>query len=323
MGATGWVFDVRYLRHETGPGHPECAARLQAIEAELRRQGLLERLTRLEPTPADAATIELNHAARYIAEVRQACERGEPFLHEPDTMLSPETFEVARLAVGGVLTAVGAVMAGDVRNAFCAVRPPGHHAEHAAAKGFCVFNNVAIAARALQARFGLERILIVDWDVHHGNGTQHAFEADPSVLFCSLHESPEYLYPGSGYASERGHGPGEGTTINLPMPPGAGDELYQRAFAETILPEARRFRPQFVLISAGFDAHRLDPISHLDLSEQVYGWMTRQLLDLAAECCAGRLVSVLEGGYHLEAMPRCLVEHVKELLADEHAGSSR
>ncbi len=228
--------------------------------------------------------------------------------------MSAETFEIARLAVGGVLAAVKAVMAGTVHNVFCAVRPPGHHAEHAAARGFCFFNNVAIAARYVRKQHAVERVLIVDWDVHHGNGTQHAFEDDPSVLFCSLHEAPEYLYPGSGYASEQGRGAGKGATINLPMAPGATDDVYEQAFVHRVLPAARSFRPDFVLVSAGFDAHEDDPLSHLRLTDGVYAWMTQQLVRLAEDCCSGRLVSVLEGGYHLEVMPRCVAAHVNELM---------
>jgi acetoin utilization deacetylase AcuC-like enzyme len=210
-----------------------------------------------------------------------------------------------------VLEACERVLNGEWRNAFCAVRPPGHHAEQDAAMGFCLFNNVAVAAAALRQRHGLARVAILDWDVHHGNGTQHFFERDPSVFYASLHQWP--LYPGTGAADERGLGAGEGATRNCPLPGGSGDAEWLRALEDTLLPELEAFRPEFVLLSAGFDAHRLDPLSGTRLSEHAYAEMTRRMLELAARSAQGRLVSVLEGGYHLSALASCVETHLGEL----------
>jgi acetoin utilization deacetylase AcuC-like enzyme len=219
---------------------------------------------------------------------------------------------VARLAAGGVLAAVDGVLEGSLANAFAAVRPPGHHAEPERGMGFCVFNNVALAARHAQAAHGLERVLIVDWDVHHGNGTQAIFWSDPSVLYLSVHEWGNY--PGSGAATERGEGAGAGTTLNCPLPAGSDGAAVQRTLAEALLPAAAWFRPQLVLVSAGFDGHRLDPLGRFQLSSADYGALTACCLAVAAEHCAGRLVSVLEGGYHLAALGESSAAHLQVLL---------
>ncbi len=233
----------------------------------------------------------------------------------PDSTICPESFEIARLAAGAAVNAVDAVMAGRVRNAFCAIRPPGHHAEHGMSLGFCLFNNVAVAAQSLLDRYALSRLLILDWDVHHGNGTQHTFEADPRVLFTSIHGHPGILYPGTGYARERGTGAGEGFTINCPMMPPSSDTEYRKVFDDPILPAIERFRPEFVLISAGFDAHALDPLAPLELPTESFGWMTDAVLDVARRHASGRLVSLLEGGYSLEALADCVTLHLARLLA--------
>ncbi len=229
-----------------------------------------------------------------------------------DTNASGRSFEVATRAAGGLLLACERVLAGDWSNAFCAVRPPGHHAESDRAMGFCLFNNVAVAAAALRAR-GLERVAIVDWDVHHGNGTQHLFEDDPSVFYASLHQWP--LYPGTGAAEERGRGDGEGATLNAPMPAGSTDRDWLGVMEERVLPALEAFAPEFVLISAGFDAHRLDPLAGVELTEEGYRGMTRGLLDLARRTASGRVVSVLEGGYSLEGLSLSAAAHVGELVA--------
>jgi acetoin utilization deacetylase AcuC-like enzyme len=210
--------------------------------------------------------------------------------------------------------AVEAVMTGQVDNAFCAVRPPGHHAERNRAMGFCFFNNVALGALYLLENFGLERVAIVDWDVHHGNGTQHLFEADPRVFYVSVHEDPQYCYPGTGYAREEGKGPGQGFTLNLPFPPRSGDEDYLEAITGQAMPRLRQFAPQFVLISAGFDAHSKDPLAHINLTRHGYRQMTRLLLDLAGESAGGHLITVLEGGYNLEVLEESVEDHVRLLL---------
>jgi acetoin utilization deacetylase AcuC-like enzyme len=221
------------------------------------------------------------------------------------------------LAAGGVVNAADAVARGEAGRAFCAVRPPGHHAERSNAMGFCFFNNVAIAAEYLRHQHGIERIAILDWDVHHGNGTQHYFEADPNVFFCSIHQHPDTLYPGTGYAEERGTGAGMGATLNVPMAPGSGDEEYRRAFETTILPALDRFRPEFLLISAGFDAHRADPLGHIKLSTEMFGWMTLHAMELARRHCGGRIVSVLEGGYDLTALADSVQAHLEVLAVSE------
>jgi acetoin utilization deacetylase AcuC-like enzyme len=217
------------------------------------------------------------------------------------------------LAVGGVFAACDAMMRGEVRNAFCAVRPAGHHAERAQARGFCFFNNVALGAKYLQERYGLARIAIVDWDAHHGNGTQHLLEEDPTVLFISLHEDPGVCYPGTGWKTERGRGAGLGYTLNFPFPPYSRDPDYLEVMDEEVLPALEKFRPDCLMISAGFDAHARDPMSHLRLSQKVYMVMGALLLSFAREFCQGRIISVLEGGYNLEVLEDCVFDHLRVL----------
>jgi acetoin utilization deacetylase AcuC-like enzyme len=221
------------------------------------------------------------------------------------------------LAAGGAVAAVDAIMDGQVRNVFCAVRPPGHHAERALAMGFCYFNNVAIAAEHLRARYGLRRLAILDWDVHHGNGTQHIFEDDPDLLFCDIHQHPDTLYPGTGFEWEKGAGPGVGATLNIPLMPGSGDADYRWAFDNRIVPAIDAFKPEFLLISAGFDAHRDDPLADIELSTGMFAWMTMQALNLAERHCEGRLVSLLEGGYEPAVLAECIRAHLGALAGVE------
>ena len=312
---TGLVYAEAYLAHDTGPGHPEGPERLRAIIARLETSGLLARLRRIEPSPAPLAAISAIHTQAYAAQVKRACEEAAPFLHSLDTPVSSASYDTALLAGGGVLSAIDAVMAARVRNAFCAIRPPGHHALKDRAMGFCLFNNVAIGARYVQNRHGLKRVLIVDWDVHHGNGTQAAFYEDPSVLYFSVHRSP--FYPGSGQATERGSGPGEGYTVNVPLPAGSGDPDYMTAFQTELRPRALDFKPDFILVSAGFDAHEHDPLGGMKVTASGYARMTRIVTDIADQCCSGRLVSVLEGGYDLEALPQCVESHLTALMERE------
>jgi acetoin utilization deacetylase AcuC-like enzyme len=253
------------------------------------------------------------HTHQYLTRLDAACRQGYPYIDVPDSAICPESYEIAKLAAGGVVEAARMVARGDLKRAFCAVRPPGHHAESNRAMGFCLLNNIAIAACVLKTEFKLDRLLILDFDVHHCNGTQHTFEADPSVLFCSLHEHPRFLYPGTGYSTERGSGPGEGTTLNIPMMPGARDQDYETAFAEHVEPLFAEFKPQFILVSIGFDAHRADPIAHIDLTDDGYEMLTRRAVRLADQLCDGRLVSMLEGGYNLDAVGRCAVRHLTAL----------
>ena len=314
MAGTGLVLDDCFARHDTGPGHAERPERIAAIQQALASGQLVKQCSAIEPEPADMSLILANHSPAYVDRLAEHCRSGARFIDCQDSAICPESFDIARLACGAVIKAVDLVAAGELKNAFCVIRPPGHHAERDVSMGFCLFNNIAIAARHLLQAHGAERVLILDWDVHHGNGTQHSFEDDSSVLYCSLHGHPDTLYPGSGYANERGIGPGEGTTLNLPMQPGAGDAEYREAFEEHVLPAARAFRPQFILLSAGFDAHRADPLAPLELETASFDWMTQEVMGLAEACCGGKLVSMLEGGYDLQALGESAAVHLQGLL---------
>ena len=315
LGATGFVYDEAYLQHDTGAGHPESPERLNAIVAHLQQTGLMERLTRIAPRPASVEWLTQVHGPRYVAEVARACNEGRPWMDSGDTAICGESYRVALLAVGGVFAAVDAVMDGSVRNAFCAIRPPGHHATKDRAMGFCLFNNVALAARYAQQKHHVPKVLIVDWDVHHGNGTQAAFYDDPTVLYFSVHRSP--FYPGTGAETETGWGAGQGYTVNVPLPAGSGDGEYLEAFERVLKPKALEFRPGFVLISAGFDAHESDPLGGMKVTTEGYGRLTRAVKAIAEECCDGRLVSVLEGGYDPDALADSVETHLQALLGDE------
>lgn len=314
MRRTGYVYDERYLRHDPGAWHPERPDRLKAIQKNLQESGLTELVTPIQPYEAPLKWVERLHDPDYIRRFREACAQGKNIFEVPDCGICPESYDIALLAAGGVLAAADAVMEGKVDNAFCAVRPPGHHAERNRALGFCFFNNIAIGAVYLLENYGLERVAIVDWDVHHGNGTQHLFEADPRVFYLSLHEDPEYCYPGTGYRRETGKGPGQGFTLNLPFPPRSGDEDYLEALKKEGIPRLMEFAPQVLLISAGFDAHQSDPLAHMNLSQDAYRQMGRILLDLAQETAGGRLITVLEGGYNLEVLEECTEDHIRLLL---------
>lgn len=310
MGKTAFVYHPDYLLHDPGAAHPERPDRLRALTAHLKKTGLLEELLQIEPDPAEESWIARVHPPEYIRLIERASKQA-PTALDPDTRVSSGSFRAAVLAVGGALAAVDAVLQGRAKNAFAAVRPPGHHALPARAMGFCLFNNVAVAARYAQAKYGLRRVLIVDWDVHHGNGTQAIFWTDPTVLYFSTHQYP--FYPGTGSEEETGAGPGEGTVVNAPLPAGAGDAEVIRAFQEKLIPAADAFRPEFVLISAGFDGHRRDPLAMLQLTERGFAELTRIVLDIARRHAGGRVVSVLEGGYDLEALSRSVEAHLRVL----------
>ena len=314
MRRTGYVYAQRYLLHDPGSWHPERPDRLKAIHRALESGDLLELLVRLKPEYAPLKWVERLHDPQYIREFKKACEQGKRIFKSQDCGICRESYQTALLAVGGVMLAVEAVMGDRVDNAFCAVRPPGHHAERDRAMGFCFFNNVALGAVYALEHFGLERVAIIDWDVHHGNGTQHLFEADPRVFYVSLHEDPQQCYPGTGYRREEGKGAGLGFTLNLPMPPHSDDNDYLTALKKEALPRLQAFAPQFVFISAGFDAHVNDPLAHMNLTREGYREMGRLLLDLAQETAGGRLVTVLEGGYNLEVLEECVEDHVRLLM---------
>jgi acetoin utilization deacetylase AcuC-like enzyme len=315
VARTGLVYHPGYLEHDMGLGHPESPQRLRAIMARLEQTGLLPTLVRIDPqaTPEDSITdwITKIHAYRYVKGLKLSAPSQGHVSLDPDTTMSPGSLGAAYLAVGGVLAAADAIMEKRVDNAFCAVRPPGHHAEGDHAMGFCLFNNVAVAARYFQERHGLERIAIVDWDVHHGNGTQHAFYDDSSVFFFSTHQFP--YYPGTGRAQERGEGRGDGYTLNVPMPAGMGDEQYLDVFNRVLRPALQAYRPDAVIISAGFDAHHDDPLAGMNLSTPGYVKLSRIVKDIAGEFAQGRILSCLEGGYNLDALAASVEGHLRVL----------
>ncbi len=313
MAKTGLVYHPAYLEYDMGAGHPESPNRLRAIMQQLEASGTAACLTRIPPRKAEDEWITQIHTASYLEMLKvEAPATGRVSL-DADTSLSLGSLTAAYLAAGGALAAVDAIMSKDVDHVFCAVRPPGHHAEAGHAMGFCLFNNVAIAARYAQKRYGLSRVLIVDWDVHHGNGTQHSFEEDPSVLFFSTHQFPHY--PGTGRATERGRGAGEGLTINVPMEAGEGDEAYRAVFQKTLVQAADAFKPEFVIISAGFDAHQDDPLASMGLTEEGYEGLTGIVAGIANRHANGRILSSLEGGYHLTSLAASVDRHIQALLA--------
>ena len=293
------------LEHDTGRGHPERADRVRAVIEALDAEEF-QGLERREAPRATVEQLERVHRPRYVEALLAAMPAEGLLTLDTDTILSPGTEEAALRAAGAVVAAVDAVLDGGAATAFCIARPPGHHAEPARGMGFCLFNNVAIGAAHARAR-GVSRVAIVDFDVHHGNGTQAAFEHDSSVFFASTHEYP--LYPGTGSARERG----VGNIVNVPLPPGSGSAQFRAAFEDAVLPALRAFEPELLLISAGFDAHARDPLSTLALHEDDYAWVTRELREAAARCCAGRIVSTLEGGYDLAALGASAAAHLREL----------
>ena len=306
----GIVYDERYLAHDA-PGHPERAARLVAAREALTEAGLWERLTPIPARPADDADLARVHSPEHVERVRRTAGAGGIVWFDADTYACPASAEAAQVAAGGVCAAVDAVMDGGVSSAFCAVRPPGHHALRDRAMGFCLFNNVAVAARYARGVCGVGRVLIIDWDVHHGNGTQAIFYGDGDVMYVSTHQWP--FYPGTGAAGDAGEGTGEGTTLNYPLSCGEGDEEFLAALDDG-LAAAGEFEPQFTFISAGFDGHRDDPLAGLRLTEEAYAEATRRIRRLADRTAGGRVVSVLEGGYDLDALGRSVAAHVAALV---------
>lgn len=315
---TGVVYDSLYKQHLTGPGHPESPARCDAIINALAGAALTEKLRYLKPRGAADEEILACHTAEYLATVKQDISSGADMLSTGDTPICKDSFDTALYAAGGVLVAVDAVVEAKVKNAFCVVRPPGHHATSRGGMGFCIFNNAAIAARFAQKKHKLAKVLIVDWDVHHGNGTQEIFYEDPTVFYFSTHQSP--WYPGTGAKEETGRGKGQGCTLNCPFSAGAGRKEIVGAFEEKLLPAVRRFKPDLVLISAGFDCRMGEALGGFTLTDSDFSDLTAIMMDIAHTYAQGRLVSVLEGGYNLEGLGLAAAAHVKALASYESSG---
>jgi acetoin utilization deacetylase AcuC-like enzyme len=306
--STLYVTHPACLEHLTPPGHPERPDRLRAIGRALEREQFQD-LARVEAPAAPLEAIARCHPMRYVTAIRDAVPQHGLVRLDADTSMSPGSFEAALRAAGGAIYAVDEVMTGKADNAFVATRPPGHHAETERPMGFCLYNNVAIAARHAQKQHGAERVAIVDFDVHHGNGSQEIFWSDPTVMYCSTHQMP--LYPGTGAVSERGV---HNTIVNAPLAAGDGGDQFREAFETAILPRLRDFAPDLVVISAGFDAHRRDPLANLQLVEADFAWATQKLMEIADRSAAGRVVSVLEGGYDLEGLANSAAAHVTALM---------
>ncbi len=302
---TGLVFDRRFALHEMGENHIESPLRIIAIN-EILETSLKSGFVHLQPRPATEEEITLVHLPEYLEFLKETAGKKSYFPFDPDTIAGPHTYEVACLAAGAGLTAVDLILAGQLDNAFALVRPPGHHALSHRPMGFCFLNNVAIAARYLQQKKGFKRIMIVDWDLHHGNGTQKIFYDDPEVLYISLHQSP--LFPRTGACSETGEKSGLGYNLNLPLSAGKGDEDYLFLFQKIIVPVAESFRPEFVLVSAGFDVMRYDPLGGMELTAQGCGDLTQILLEIAEKWSGGHLITFLEGGYNLKELQRGVEE---------------
>lgn len=312
MKRTGLVYHEDYLLHHAGSWHPEGPERLQSIMNHLAETKLLAKLNLVQPYPADIDWIATIHNRNYISSVEQICSTHGFSNLDADTYVCPDSYRIALLAAGGALAAADAMMEGRIDNAFCLLRPPGHHAEKTRAMGFCLFNNIAILAKYLQLKFHLEKIFILDWDVHHGNGTQNSFYDDPTVFYFSIHQYPHY--PGTGLPTERGIGKGEGYTLNIPLAGGHGNEDYMKIFQDQLVPVVKDFQPDCILISAGFDGHWNDPLAGMQLTESGYAKLTEIILEVAEECCRGRAISLLEGGYNLEMLAKSVAAHIKMLL---------
>lgn len=316
----GIVKDNRYLCHSAGSYHPESPERLAAIYTMLDDPAMSGKFTIIEPRKATHAELATIHSPTYINFIANTAGRDFVML-DADTITCPESYEIATLAAGGVLNAVDSVMEGKTENAFAFVRPPGHHAEKDSAAGFCIFNNIAVGAMQAMAKYGLKKILIVDWDLHHGNGTQDIFYEDPRVLYFSTHQYP--LYPGTGSLNETGRGKGAGFTVNVPMETGAGDADFIKIYRGILEPLALAFEPEMVLLSAGFDIYCDDPLGGMRVTPQGFAALVRILLNIADRCCRGRLVATLEGGYHVQGLTKSVKAVLKEMLDETHCSDDQ
>ncbi len=322
---TTLVYDSTCLTHDTGPGHPERADRIRSMMQALHDTKLLPRCEMIKPWAIGDKLMESIHQTHdpdYVQRLQDACEGGKPFIDVPDSAICEESYMAALVSAASSLAAVDSVIKGESQNSMCLMRPPGHHCEYDQSMGFCLLNNIAIAAEWLLKSRHAGRVAIIDFDVHHGNGTQHIFEDRDDVLYCSVHQHPMTLYPGTGHAHERGMvgTPGINFTLNVPVMPGAGDDHFLHALRDKIIPVVKSYSPDFLLLSAGFDAHAEDPLAQCEMSTDGYEELSRVLLQLAEDVCEGRAVSMLEGGYHLTAVAQSVARHVKVLLEyGEHA----
>lgn len=314
MKKTGYLHDLRYMQHDTGPYHPEKAERLSAIHNGIEKAGLLPHLVKFSAIMAGMRWILEVHDKNYVRRFEELSLSGVKTFDSADNQMCRDTFDVARLAVGGVLETARNIMAGEIDNAFCAVRPPGHHAEVSQAMGFCYFNNVAICARYLQKQWKIKRVAIIDFDVHHGNGSQHIFENDNTVFYYSIHQHPSFAFPGTGREFEEGIEAGKGYTKNSAVLPGQGDVEYRRLFARDLFPAMDFFKPEFIIVSTGFDAHEDDDMADMRLTSDGFTWMMEQIVIIANKYSQGRVISVLEGGYALHRLPELAQNHVQVLL---------
>jgi len=292
-----------YLEHDTGGrDHPECPERLRLIDKQLKESLLFPFITEKIARKAAREDILVYHAESYLFRLEETALKGQTYIDHQDNQICFESYEAILLSAGGSLTGIDLLEEEGGDLVFCSIRPPGHHAERAMALGFCFVNNAVVAARYWQKRYGRQKIAVIDWDAHHGNGIQDAFEEDPDVFYISIHEHPTFSFPGTGYAEEKGLGPGIGTTLNIPLPPGADDSMFLRALSKFVEPALDVFRPERIIVSAGFDGHVLDDMSGLSYSTELYGVIGERMAALADKYCQGKLLSILEGGYHLEAL---------------------
>lgn len=317
MRKTAVYRDDLFLAHDPGPGHPESPERLRVIYDELDNEDIGPRFLYPQFDPASTDIIELNHSAKLIKRIAATAGRDHAYL-DADTRTSADSYAAARLAVGALIDGIHRLDRKEIDNGFCLVRPPGHHAEHDQSMGFCLFNNIAVAARFALKELSMKRIMIIDWDLHHGNGTQHSFYDTNQVLYCSTHQYP--YYPGSGSVMQTGNASGEGFTVNVPLPGGQGDLEFARIFNELFAPLARQYQPELFLISCGFDIYDGDPLGAMTVSPAGFAYMTRVMRELAEELCGGKLLITLEGGYNLTGMRDGALAVLSELCGEDVAG---
>lgn len=311
-----FIYHSDVLLHDTGPGHPERRQRLESLVSHLMSTDLWGEVEHVRPEVAPWDALAAVHLTSYLELVERTIANGGALLDDGDTRVSRDSWRAARLASGAAMLGVDLACGKARSHVFSAMRPPGHHAESSRAMGFCLVNSIAVAARYAQRRYGIGRVAIVDWDVHHGNGTEEIFWKDGSVLYVSLHQYP--LWPGTGAASDTGEGPGEGATVNCPLPPGSGESVYEQAFRERVVPALTAFAPEMLLISAGFDAHRDDPLANMDLRAESFGRFTDILGEATSRSLRAGIVSILEGGYHLEALAHSVEFHLRALKGWSH-----